>query len=166
MDSWLAGNQFKPQTWLISGWFQYIIFSLQSCNSGSPILNCVPIRCTLLGLSGSSSTQIDITSRLDERFFSVSSQIAWGRDTERERGEGGSGKEGERERCLRVWEWESWRERPPWHMNDTFISLQTNNDRYLFIPTASVSITTDAQGNTFIQPNSNQDPNERMATVS
>lgn len=51
-------------------------------------------------------------------------------------------------------------------MNDTFISLQTNNDRYLFIPTASVSITTDAQGNTFIQPNSNQDPNEQMATVS
>ena len=97
MDLWLASDQFKPQTWLISGWFQYIIFSLQSCNSGSPILNCVPIRCTLLGLSGSSSTQIDITSRLDERFFSVSSQIARGRDTERE-GEGGRFREGGGER--------------------------------------------------------------------
>ena len=44
------------------------------------------------------------------------------------------------------------------------IFLQTNNDRYVFIPSASVSIATDAQ---FIQPNNpDQDPSERMANVS
>ena len=35
------------------------------------MINCVNIRCTLLGLPGSSSVQVDVNARLDERFFSV-----------------------------------------------------------------------------------------------
>ena len=36
------------------------------------MINCVNIRCTFLGLPGSSSVQVDVNARLDERFFSVS----------------------------------------------------------------------------------------------
>ena len=41
--------------------------------SPGQILNCINIRCNILGLVGSRSVQIDINSRLDERYFSVSS---------------------------------------------------------------------------------------------
>ena len=36
------------------------------------MINCVNVRCNLLGFSGSGSVQVDINARLDERFFSVS----------------------------------------------------------------------------------------------
>ena len=35
------------------------------------MINCVNIRCNILGLAGSDSVQVDINARLDERFFSV-----------------------------------------------------------------------------------------------
>ena len=45
---------------------------IQDCESPTPILNCVNIRCTIFGLSGSQTFHVVIGARLDERYFAVS----------------------------------------------------------------------------------------------
>ena len=49
-----------------------LLSHLQSCADNVPTLNCVPITCSILGLQGGSSAQVEILSYLDERYLHVS----------------------------------------------------------------------------------------------
>lgn len=113
--------------------------------SPGPILNCVNIRCNLIGLSGSSSVQVDVNSRLDERIFSVRQYLFHALIPDRIESDS---------EVLSLF-----------FCATTYIILrqfcfQTNNDRYTFIPTALISI---VDGD-FIE--SNPGSNQRNANVT